>query len=245
MEELKELVTKLELAFHDRLVCVLLYGSGASHDHATQRDRHSDLNVLCVLKQITPRELGEGEPILRWWREHGHPSPLLMSEEEAHRSADCFPIEFRDMQDRRKVLHGVDVIAGVHVSMKNHRTQVEHELRAKLLRLRQQGAQVLSDPKALLKLCIDSVGTFCTLGRHALIVAGAEPLHDRRDVVHRLKEVLGLSGSPFDVLLDIREGKPDVAGNPNELFAQYLEFIRRMIEFVDHLPVHKHEEETA
>jgi len=240
MDELNQLVAKLERAYQDRLVSVLLYGSGAGHDIAAQRDRYADLNVLCVLKEITPRELGEGEPILRWWREHGHPSPLLMSEEEAHRSADCFPIEFRDMQDRRKVLHGIDVIAGVHVSMKNHRTQVEHELRAKLLRLRQQGAQVLSDPAALLKLCVESVGTFCTLGRHALLLAGAEALHERRDVVHRLKEAMGLSSSPFDVLLDLREGKPDVVGNPNELFAQYLEFIRRMIEFVDRLPVKKH-----
>src|SRR5437588_9755879 len=130
MDELKELVTKIERAYHDRLVSVLLYGSGANH-----RDRYSDLNVLCVLKEITPRELGEGEPILRWWREHGHPSPLLMSEEEAHNSADSFPIEFRDMKDRRKLLSGVDVIADVHVDTKNYRVQVEHELRAKLIRL--------------------------------------------------------------------------------------------------------------
>lgn len=238
MDELNQLVSKLEGAYQDRLVSVLLYGSGA-----TQRDRFSDLNVLCVLKQITPRELGEGEPILRWWRELGNPSPLLMSEEEANRSADCFPIEFRDMQDHRKILYGVDVIAGLHVSMKNHRTQVEHELRTSLLRLRQQGAQVLSDAPALLKLCADSVGTFCTLGRHALLVAGELAMHDRREAVHRLKEVLGLPGSPLDVLLDIREGRPDVTGNPGELFAQYLEFIRRMIEFVDRLPVHKHEED--
>jgi hypothetical protein len=241
MDELNELVTKLERAYHDRLVSVVLYGSGAGHDHATQHDRHSDLNVLCVLKQITPRELGEGEPVMRWWREHGHPSPLLMSEEEAHRSADCFPIEFRDMQDRRKVLHGIDVIGGVHVSMKHHRVQVEHELRAKLLRLRQQGAQVLSDPRALLKLCMDSVGTFCTLGRHALLLADGSMVHDRRAVVHRLKEVLGVPNSPLDVLLDLREGKPEVYGDTIELFAQYLEFIRRMIEFVDRLPVGKHE----
>ena len=232
MDELNELVTRLEHAFHDRLVSVTLYGSGAN-----QRDRHSDFNVLCVLKQITPRELEDGEPVLRWWRTQGNPSPLLMSEEEAHRSADCFPIEFSDMQERRKVLYGIDVIAGVHVSMKNHRTQVEHELRSGLLRLRQQGAQVLSDQRALLKLCVDSVSTFCTLGRHALVVAGGPMIHDRRDVVHRLKEVLGLSSSPLDVLLDIREGRPDVNGNAAELFAQYLEFIRRMIEFVDRLPV--------
>ena len=68
-----------------------------------------------MLKEITPRELGEAEPILAWWRGHGHPAPTLMSEEEVHNSADSFPIEFRDMKDRRKVLYGPDVIADVKV----------------------------------------------------------------------------------------------------------------------------------
>ena len=71
--------------------------------------------MLCVLKEITPQELSDGEPVLRWWRGKGHPSPLLMSEEEAHNSADSFPIEFRDMKDHRKVLFGPDVIADVKV----------------------------------------------------------------------------------------------------------------------------------
>jgi predicted nucleotidyltransferase len=233
MDTLNELVAKLERAYNDRLVSVVLYGSGASGEH---HHKFSDLNVLCVLKQVTPRELGEGEPILRWWREHGHPSPLLMSEEEAHHSADCFPIEFRDMKDRRKVLYGVDVIADVQVDTRNYRAQIEHELRAKLFRLRQKGAQVLSDPAELLKLCVDSVSNFCLLGRHALVVSGATAKTERRAVVHQLGQILKMDTSPFDILLDIREDKSGVdPGDPGELFAMYLERIQRIVEFVDGL----------
>jgi predicted nucleotidyltransferase len=232
-DTLKELVTKLERAYNDRLVSVVLYGSGASDDH---HHKFSDLNVLCVLKQVTPRELGEGEPILRWWREHGHPSPLLMSEEEAHHSADCFPIEFHDMKDRRKLLSGVDVIADVRVNTRNYQAQIEHELRAKLFRLRQKGAQVLSDPAQLLQLCVDSVSNFCMLGRHALAVSGATAKTERRAVVHQLGQILKMDTSPFDILLDIREDKSGVdPGDPGELFAMYLERIQRLIEFVDGL----------
>jgi predicted nucleotidyltransferase len=233
MDTLNELVAKLERAYNDRLVSVVLYGSGASGEH---HHKFSDLNVLCVLKQVTPRELGEGEPILRWWREHGHPSPLLMSEEEAHHSADCFPIEFRDMKDRRKVLYGVDVIADVQVDTRNYRAQIEHELRAKLFRLRQKGAQVLSDPAELLKLCVDSVSNFCLLGRHALVVSGATAKTERRAVVHQLGQTLKMDTTPFDILLDIREDKSGVdPGDPGELFAMYLERIQRIVEFVDRL----------
>jgi hypothetical protein len=236
MELLKELVGKLEHAFHDRLVSVVLFGSAASPEHV---DRFSDLNVLCVLKQVMPRELMEGEPVLNWWREKGHPWPLLMSEEEVHNSADSFPLEFHDMKERRRVLHGLDVIADLKIDMRNYRVQVEHELRSKLLRLRQQGASRLSHPADLLALCTDSVNTFCVLGRHALELAGQKPKSERRAVVRKLAEVLHADMKPFEILLDIREdtagaGLGDL-GDPGELFAQYLVCINRLVAFVDGL----------
>jgi predicted nucleotidyltransferase len=237
MELLKELVTKLEHAFSDRLVSVILYGSAASPEHA---DRFSDLNVLCVLKQVMPRELTEGEPVLNWWRDKGYPSPLLMSEDEVHNSADSFPIEFHDMKERRRVLYGLDVIADLTVDKQNYRTQVEHDLRSKLLRLRQQGASQLSQPASLLALCADSVSTFCVLGRHALELRGEKPKSDRRAVVRQLGEVLNADMKSFQILLDIREDKSGAdLGDPGELFAQYLVCIDRLIAFVDDLDGHR------
>jgi predicted nucleotidyltransferase len=233
MELLKELVAKLEHAFSDRLVSVILYGSAASPD---REDRFSDLNVLCVLKQVMPRELMEGEPVLKWWRDQGHPWPLLMSEDEVHNSADSFPIEFHDMKERRRVLYGLDVIADLEVEKRNYRAQVEHELRSKLLRLRQQGAAQLSHPAGLLALCVDSVSTFCVLGRHALELEGKKPKSERRAVVRQLAEVIQADMKPFEILLDIREDIPGVdPGDPGELFAQYLVCIGRLIKFVDGL----------
>ncbi|MCU1339545.1 MAG: hypothetical protein JWO19_5126 [Bryobacterales bacterium] len=232
-ELLQELIAKLEHAFSDRLVSVILYGSAASPGHT---DRYSDLNVLCVLKQVMPRELMEGEPVLHWWRDKGHPWPLLMSEEEVYSSADSFPIEFHDMKERRRVLYGLDVIADLQVDSRNYRAQVEHELRSKLLRLRHQGASQLSHPAGLLALCVDSVTTFCVLGRHALELAGQKPKSDRRAVVRQLAELMQADMKPFEILLDIREDRPGAdPGDPGELFAQYLVCISRLIAFVDGL----------
>lgn len=236
-DQLKQLVARLENAYQDRLVSVILYGSGASDVH---HNGFSDLNVLCVLKHVTPRELGDGEPIVRWWRERGHPSPLLMSEEEAHNSADSFPVEFHDMQERRKVLYGVDVIADLKIDSKYYRVELEHELRAKLFRLRQQAAGVLSDEAALMKLCLESVSTFCVLGRHALAIAQIDVPHERRAVVERLGIAMRVDMSPFVTLLDLRENKnvresANAAGAPAELFAAYLESVRKLVEFVDGL----------
>ena len=239
MDELKDLVARLERAYSDRLVSVVLYGSAASGDY---QDKFSDLNVLCVLKEITPVELGEGEPILGWWIGRGHPDLLLMTEEEAYNSTDSFPIEFHDMKDRRKVLYGADVIADLKIDPRFYRAQIEHDLRAKLFRLRRKGARVLSDPVALMNLCLESVSTFCVLARHALVAAGIDAKTDRRAVVRQMSATLKMDATPFEVLLDIREDKADndllesrFGSDPGELFARYLECIRRLVEFVDRL----------
>jgi aryl carrier-like protein len=240
-EELKELVAKLENAFHDRLVSVILYGAAAA-PHASA---DADLNIFCVLKQVTPRELSDGEPVVRWWRGRGHISPLMMSEEEAQNSTDSFSLEFTDMQERRKVLYGIDAIADLHVDPKYYRVQLEHDLRSKLLRLRQQAAAVLSDDAALLKLCLDSVATFCLLGRHALRAAHVDfayknAEHQRRAVVEHLAKTMRADMTSFTLLLDLREAvahqkTPPVSVPPAELFAAYLECVRKLVEFVDRL----------
>jgi hypothetical protein len=74
------------------------------------------------------------------------------------------------------------------------------------------------------------------LGRHALLAAGVEAKTDRRALVKQLGALLKMDVTPFEKLLDIREDKsgPDI-GDPGELFAQYLDCIRRLVEFVDGL----------
>src|SRR5215217_371222 len=129
---LTELVDKLRTAAGERLISVVLYGSAATE---AGKDQFSDFNVLCVLSQVTPQELADAEPVIRWWREKKNPAPLLLSEEEVRTSTDCFPIEFHDIKGRRKVLYGVDVVADLVIDYSFYRAQVEHELRAKLLRL--------------------------------------------------------------------------------------------------------------
>ena len=157
-----------------------------------------------MLTRVTPLELGESEPIFRWWREQGNPPPLLMSAEEVRSSTDCFPMEFADMQAHRRVLTGVDVLEGLDIDRSFYRAQVEHELRAKQLRLRQKAAEQLSKPEPLLKLLMDSVSTFCVLGRHALILGGHAAHWKKRDIVQELESGAGSASRGFNGVLDAR-----------------------------------------
>ncbi len=231
-QKLEDLVSRLRKAERERLVSVILYGSAAAGNHHTE---FSDLNVLCVLTRVSPAELADAEPVFKWWRAQGNPSPLLLSEQEVLTSTDCFPIEFHDMQERRRVLFGKDVIEGLTVDKTFYRAQVEMELRAKLLRLRQKAAAVLIDKQALLRLMIDSVSNFLVLARHALLVSGKPAGYQKREIARSLP-VIGVDPLPFDMLLDLREQvkKPgDV--DPEAVFASYLEQIQAVVEHVDRL----------
>jgi predicted nucleotidyltransferase len=231
-KKLAQLVEKTHAALGDRLVAVILYGSGASGEHHA---KFSDLNVLSVVTEVTARVLADAEPVVRWWRGEGNPSPLLLSREEVLTSTDMFPIEFHDMLEQRRVLYGEDVIAGLQIDRTFYRAQVEHDLFSKLLRLRQKAAAVLSDRDALLTLMLDSVSTFCILLRHALLLAGVAPGTKKREVISHLPEI-GIDPEPFEKLLDVREGRAkakDVA--PSALFEAYLARIHSAAEYVDRL----------
>jgi len=230
-KELNQLTEKLKETFGQQLVSVILYGSAAAGDF---HKSYSDLNILCVLRQVTVMELEVAEPVMRWWREKGNPAPLLLSEAETKNSTDCFAVEFHDMLERRKVLLGPDVIEGLTVDDSFYRAQVEHELRSKLLRLRMKGAGVMFDPALLTELMSDSVSTFLVLARHALKLAGHNAPITKREIAGVLRAQTGVDASSFERLLDVRESKIQPSTlNSREVFSTYLAAIGQLVDFVD------------
>ncbi|MBV9406603.1 MAG: nucleotidyltransferase domain-containing protein [Acidobacteriaceae bacterium] len=233
-QQLSELVERLNKAFTDRLISVILYGSGAMGDW---NEHNSDLNVLCVLNRLTPEELAQSEPIFRWWRDKGNPPPLLLTDEEVRTSTDCFPMEFHDMQEHRRVLSGTDVVHELEIDRSFYRAQVEHELRAKQIRLRQTAAGLLSNSERLTRLMIDSISTFCVLGRHALILSGREPRWKKKEIVTALEAALNIRLPAANEILAIRaSGKTVAQTQPRSLLQHYMREMDALVEFVDVLP---------
>lgn len=230
---LANLVSRLRATFGENLISVVLYGSAAVGDW---NERSSDLNILCALGRLTPHELAQSEPVFRWWREQGNPAPLLMSAEEVRSSTDCFPMEFHDMKEYRRILAGDDIIQDLVIDRSFYRAQVEHELRTMQIRLRQKAAELFSRPPQLLNLLADSVSTFCVLGRHALILSGHEPRWKKQEVITALEDVLRRSFDGANTILGLRAGEkrpPDVKASA--IFEKYLNEMDKLVRFVDAL----------
>lgn len=231
---LNELVKRLQEAYGSDLVSVVLYGSAASGD---QQAKFSDLNVIGVLKQVGVAELRKVEKAIQWWIKQKQPAPLLISIEAARNAHDVFPIEFLDIQQSHRVLHGEDLFPEITVNPASHRHQVEHELRSALLRLRQRYLIAHSNEKDVVQLMAKSLPTFATLARHALILAGVDaPAARKREVLEAASAYFGLDPAPFRAVLGIREGTEKPTGEQaHSLFASYLEQVQKLTQAVDRL----------
>jgi predicted nucleotidyltransferase len=230
---LNDLVERLRQALADDLVSVVLYGSAAAGDF---HEKFSDLNVLCALTTVGPSQLERAYEPIDWWLKRKQPAPVLLSVEEIERAPDAFAIEFLDIRAAYRVLHGKDLIASIQVDPAHHRHQVEHELRSRLLRLRERYMALQKDRRELIQLLVDSLPTFATLLRHALLLSGAQPSAKKREIFREAAQRLSISAQPFETLLDVREGKRRLSDPEiRPVFDEYLREITRTAEYVDRL----------
>jgi predicted nucleotidyltransferase len=233
-ELLQELVQRLRQALADDLVSVVLFGSAVTGDF---HEKVSDLNVLCILSTVGPSQLERAFDPIDWWMKRKQPAPVLLSVEEIERAPDAFAIEFTDIRAAYRVLDGKDLIESIEVKPAHHRHQVEHELRSRLLRLRERYLALQKDRRELVQLLVDSVPTFATLFRHTLMLSGeTEVPVKKREIFRETARRLSISATPFETLLDVREGKRRL--NDREIrpvFDDYLRGITQTVEYVDRL----------
>ena len=232
-KQITDFVNSLKLAAGPNLECVALFGSAASGEfHAD----YSDLNILCVVRELSAAELAKLAPAIVSWTKSKFPAPLIFSRAELERSADVFAIEMLDVRQRHRILYGEDIFAGMNVPMDRHRVQLEHELRTKLLTLRQSYVQAAGDDKRVRRLMLDSISAFSTLFRHTLIAMGEQPAPHKADNIKKLSERAQFDPGIFLKLLQVRERK----AKENEIeaaagFAKYLDGINTVVQAVDAL----------
>lgn len=225
------LVEKLKGSVGDNLRSVVLYGSAASGEFS---EKHSDVNILCLLNRVDVDGLARIHEAVRGWMKKGHPAPLVFTLEELQRSADIYAVELLEIKTNRRVLFGEDVFDAFETPMQQYRQQVERELRHSLIRLRQGYVLSAGNRKAVMALMVKSFSTFGLLFRHALIALGEEAPAAKQDAIERLAALLGFSTTSFRELAGVRNGgrkSKDV--DARLIFRDYLESITRAVDAVD------------
>jgi hypothetical protein len=230
---LAQLVEKARAALGAQLDAIVLYGSAATGEFDTGR---SDVNILLLTLNLDVPTLRNAASLLEWWLDKGHSWPLLLTREEFLASADVFPMELTDIAAARRVLFGAFDAPLPVIPPALHRAQLEHELRSKLLRLRQKAIPLLTAPKDLLRLMENSLPTFLILLRHLLLLSGHPASFNRRDNLVLASRGLGLAAEPFLRLLDTRQGLASPKDVDSvQLFESYIGRIQEMVRAADRL----------
>jgi hypothetical protein len=212
---------------------VALFGSAASEEFHPD---FSDINLLCVIRELSAADLAKIAPAVNDWTKKQFPAPLIFTHAELKHAADIFAIELLDIRERHRILHGEDIFANMQVPMGMHRIQLEHNLRTKLLTLRQTYMQTVNDANRVRRLMLDSVSNFATLFRHTLITMGEQPQAGKGENIRKLAERAHFAPEIFLQLLQVRartakESEIDpVAG-----FEKYLAGIEKVVQTVDAL----------
>lgn len=226
-----EFVSRMRATAGDNVLSVVLYGSGAEGEFHPE---YSDLNLLCVVRDISFAELAKIAKLVEWWRGKKHHPPLVLSVKELKASAGVFSIEFVDMKSRYRVLFGEDVLQNLQVPLGAHWFQLRYELREKLTLLRQHMLLAATKEKQLWEVMLHSVSSFTTLFRHVLLEMGEQGRKHSREAVAELAARMNFDPAAFVQLMDVRAQKLDRKQiSASDLAARYLSAVEKVASEVD------------
>lgn len=223
---------KLLDALGERLLTVALYGS-AVVEEASKPD--SDVNLLVVCDQLGLAELDVLSPLAIEWSELGNPPPLLFTHERLLNSSHAFPIELLDIKENHRILHGANVLRALPINQENLQFQLEHELKGKLIQLRESYLLVGQNYSKVLGLMLQSLSAFQIMLKAALRFYEVNVPARKREAVKLLSKHVSIDLSVFEELQALKDGlggAPSESGEIRKLFARYLNAIERSADLI-------------
>jgi hypothetical protein len=224
------LVTQLRAAFGAELRAVALYGSAAAGGH---NPKTSDHNILVIVDSLGPERLAAVSATISAWSEAGNTAPLLLTTQEWQSSADIFAMEYADILQRHRLLHGA-LPDGVRVDTQFLRLQLEHEAMGALLQLRRGTLAAGGDGKALLAMLARSSSSMMALFRAVVRLRGDAPSADNAELCQSVSGITGLDAAPFVSAVRHRRGEATLkSGEAAVVVSGCLDGLQRVVRYLD------------
>ncbi|OPZ59186.1 MAG: hypothetical protein BWY87_01129 [Deltaproteobacteria bacterium ADurb.Bin510] len=187
----------LEAALGDRLVCLALTGSVVSGDFV---EGVSDINSVVIVKDLDRATLERLAQLGRRHGKRGIHAPLVLTADAIASSLDVFPIEFLELRLAHRVILGAYDFAAPAIDAANLRLQLERELKARLINLRQGYLSASGDSQRLAALLLSAYKGFFPLLRAYLHLKGQTPPLRRCETLAAARQASGLAFACFEQL---------------------------------------------
>ena len=215
----------LKKCFGKNLLSVMLYGSYISGNFVKGV---SDINILVILAEVDPEQLElfatTGHRVMR----RHHITPLILTRQEFNNSSDVFPMEYYDIKDNNRVVHGVDETKSLSLTIKNLRHQIEDRLRGEIASLRQLVIVSRGRQRVLRRYLKLWAGSLNTVFRGLLRLKGFDPVpSDTTEILTMVKQMSQVDTSSFTRLSELRGGrKIDAVSLSHDILERLSEIIR-------------------
>jgi hypothetical protein len=231
MMKLDELVRQLKLAYGDALRSVVLFGSAVAGEH---RAKTSDYNVLVVVDSLPLDRLRAVAAVSKAWAEDGNPPPMTFTTQEWRSSSDIFPMEYADILERHRVLHGDPPFDGIRVNPADLRLQVEHQTMGKLLQLRQAIMAAGGDRALQVDVLEKSLSTLMVIFRGVVRLNSQVPSQDYEELARNVAEKASFSPEPFVRVIRHTRGTEKLPRDAaSGILEEYLSAMESLVGYLD------------
>ncbi len=209
---------------------VFLIGAAVRGEHS---ESHPDLHLLLVYPSIDAALLDRISRLGVRYGKKGLRAPLLLTPDHFNDAQDSFPMELLDLKSNHVLLCGEDLLTQVNIANEHLRLQVERELRAWQLQLRQAYLRSAGDAKWMANWYAANVEEIFPLLRAALHLLGGDEQAGNTEAARRLEQATGIGFEPFvSVYARYKQGKrPDKA----DVYDLYSAWERTFFELVTHI----------
>lgn len=229
-ENTQEFIRELKDIYQEGLISAVLYGSAASGEFV---DTRSNINMLVVLENTDLDNLKRASRITNKFKMI---NSLFLTERDIRNSLDIFPIEFLDIQENYRILYGKDVLGDIVIDIRNLRFQCEHELKSKLINLRQSYLRIYKDKLLLCNLLFKSFTSILHILRNVLRLKGRKPSYIKQDILKELATEFPINELVWESLLAVRNKQIKLSGKAlQDLFADFIKDLEKIIDIVDKL----------
>jgi hypothetical protein len=198
----------------------------------------SEVNLLVVARALPQETLDRLIQAMPQSKQPPRIAPLFMTELQIEKSLDSFPIEWTEIREQHLLIEGHDVIGNLQVPRTYLRLQCEHELRAKLILLRQSYVLSGARPDRLEAVLRTHASGFATLFRTLLRLAGESPPADTAQVIERVADVHRLRAEGLLGAYLVRANQRRYRGHELlPIYRKFLDEIERLVNAIDGMQV--------
>jgi len=216
--------------------CAAVYGSATGQNYVPKR---SDINSVIILDEITFPHLNRALKVIARGTRQRIPAPLFLTQDHILSSLDVFPVEFLDIKENHVLVFGEDLFAPLTISGNNLKLFCEHEIKGKLIRVRQAYLERGSKGPMVEVLLKESLHALIPIFRHLIrLKSGVEENGymemDKVKIVGDLAQIYKLDSQVFlDILKHRLHGLKMSPVHAQELMEKYLMELEKLAQEVN------------